>query len=139
MAVTSAYDTAKFADSSGSQREALGVVILGGVGGAPVQIGSKQETLALVSNSVASSPQTAFGGDYQIRAFASNWSGGSAKVQFLDADGSTYTDLTNQDGSAVTPFTANRTQPSGLGSNAIVRAVITGSPTGLFIIASRMP
>jgi len=113
--------------------------VAGDGSGAPVQYGSKQETLPLVNNSVASPPQTAFGGDYQIRAVASNWNGGSAKIQFLDADGSTYSDLTNQDGSAVTPFTANRTQPTGLGSNAIIKAVITGSPVGLFIVASRMP
>lgn len=136
---TGAYDAAFPVPLPDGRTSYLGGAIVVDQAGNPLQVGSKQETLNLANNSVSAGPQTAFGGDYQIRAVASNWNGGSAKIQFLDADGSTYTDLTNQDGSAVTPFTANRTQPTGLGSNAIIKAVITGSPVGLFIVASRMP
>jgi hypothetical protein len=101
--------------------------------------GGVQETLTLVANSVATAGQSAYGGDYQARAFATDWAGGSAKLQFLDADGQTWTDLANADGSAVAPFTANRTQVLGLGSNASIRAVITGAPVKLYIVVSRQP
>lgn len=107
--------------------------------GLPIKLTSVQEKALLVVNSVATAPQTVYGGDYLIRATASNWNSASVTIQYLDEDGATYTALTNTDGSAVAPFTANRTQPVTLGSNAQLRAVITGSPTGLYIAASRIP
>jgi hypothetical protein len=110
-----------------------------GLDGNPAPIGGKQETITLVSNSADQGAKSGYGGDYQARAFATNWAGGSAKLQFLDADGATYTDLANPDGSAVAAFTANRTQPLGLGSNAKIRAVVTGAPAGLYIVVSRQP
>lgn len=107
--------------------------------GVAAKLTSVQETLNLVVNNGVADAQTVYGGDYLIRAMAINWNGASVTIQYLDADKVTYTPLTNQDGSAVAPFTANRTQAVTLGSNSVLRAVITGTPTGLYIAASRIP
>lgn len=101
-----------------------------------------QETLQLAANVGAAGNQpavSAYGGNYLVRAFATSWAGASAKLQFLDADGTTWSDLTKEDNTALTPFSANATLAIGLGSNAGLRLVVTGAPAGLYVTASRMP
>lgn len=124
-------------DAAGKDVKASVVVLVDQAGNATGS--GVQETLSLVANSVVAAGRQAYGGNYQARAFASNWAGASAKLQFLDADGATWTDFANADGSAMAPFTANRTQTLALGSYAQIRVLVTGAPTGLFINASRQP
>lgn len=119
----------------------------GGVAYAPFSVSGdangnavvSRESLALVTNNTVAPAQSAYGGDYYIRAIATNWNSASVRIQFLDVDGATWTNLQNVDGTDVTPFTANRTQVTGLGSNASIRAVVTGAPTGLYVKADRVP
>lgn len=135
MSVNPANDTANYIGGGGATREAVGVVILGGVGGAPVQIGSKQETLTLINNNVASQPQTAFGGDY-IWSVVGTFGGASVQLQALGPDGATYQNI----GAAKTSADTAGGTGVGLGTNAVVRAAITGgTPTGLFATLSRIP
>lgn len=100
--------------------------------------GSKQEQVLLVSDSVVSDPEQLYGGDYVVRAKASNWNSGSVKLQALDADGTSWYDLVDASAVAVN-FTANGTKNFGAGSNGVVRAVVTGSPAGLYVSVGRMP
>jgi|GEM_PF-6528210 len=110
--------------------------------GYKASVGARQETLTLASNVSAAGnqpPVTAYGGDYVVRAFATNWNSATAKLQFLDADGTTWSDLTKADGTALTPFSANTTLSAGFGSAAQLRLAVTGTPTGLYVTASRIP
>lgn len=102
----------------------------------------EREVVPLAMNVSAAGAQpaaTLYGGDYHVRVFAAAWNGGSAKLQFLDADGATWSDVTTPAGAAVAPLTANGSIYSGMGSDARVRLVVTGTPTGLYATASRMP
>lgn len=100
-----------------------------------------RENLALVTNNTVAAPQSAYGGDYTISASASAWGGASAQVQYLGPDGATYFDLgrprTAND--VNDPANANAPQLVGLSSNARIRCVVTGAPTGLYLSVSRLP
>lgn len=111
------------------------VCILVDASGAPVQVGSKQETLNLINNNVAAQPQTAFGGDY-IWSVVGTFAGASVQLQALGPDGATYQSI----GAAKTAPDTTGGTGVGLGTNATVRATVTGgSPTGLFATLSRIP
>lgn len=106
--------------------------------------GGIRENVALASNVSAAGnypadAATVYGGDYIARVFAPAWNGATAKLQFLDADGTTYSDLLKADGTAAAPFSANGQIAIGLGSNSRVRLVVTGTPTGLYANLSRLP
>lgn len=109
--------------------------ILVDVSGNPLQVGSKQETLTLINNNVASQPQTAFGGDY-IWSVVGTFGGASVQLQALGPDGASYQNI----GAAKTSADTTGGTGVGLGTNAVVRAAITGgTPTGLFAALSRIP
>ena len=128
MAATLINDTATYIGSAGQVREAQGVVVLGG--------GGKQETLTLASNVAAAGArpaQMAYGGDY---VFSATWTGSATvQLQALGPDGVTYQNL----GPAKTTPDANGGTGVGIGSNATVRVVVTGTPTGLYATLSRLP
>lgn len=108
--------------------------ITDGAGNA-IQFGSKQETLTLINNNVAAQPQTAFGGDY-IWSVVGTFGGASVQLQALGPDGATYQNI----GAAKTAPDATGGTGVGLGTNAVVKAVVTGgTPTGLFATLSRIP
>lgn len=103
--------------------------------------GGVRENVSLAANVSAAGNQpaaTVYGGDYILRVMATAWNSATAKLQFVDADGSTFSDLTAANGSALTPLSANGQVALGLGSNARVRLVVTGTPTGLYATLSRL-
>lgn len=88
--------------------------------------GGASSSIALVTNSVAlSSVSGVSGNSYIFACSATSWAGGSAKLQALGPDSTTWMDVG-------TALTANGTQGVVIGSNATIRVVITGSPTGLY-------
>lgn len=97
--------------------------------------GGTQESFDLITNNVVAAPQSVYGGDY-VWSVQGTFGGASVQLQVLGPDGSTYQNM----GAAKTaPDTAGGTGV-GLGSNAIVRATITGgTPSGLFASLSRLP
>lgn len=103
--------------------------------GTAIQFGSKQEALTLIANNVVANPQSAFGGDY-IWSVVGTFGGASVQLQALGPDGATYQNI----GAAKTAPDTTGGTGVGLGTNATVKAVVTGgTPTGLFATLSRIP
>lgn len=97
--------------------------------------GGKQETLALIAANVAAAAQGAYGGDY-IWTVTGTFGGASVQLQSLGPDGSTYQNV----GAAKTAPDATGGTGVGIGSNATVRATITGgTPANLNATLSRIP
>lgn len=98
-----------------------------------IPAGQTRETLTLVTNNNVAAAQTAYGGDY---IFSVSGTGAfSVQLQVLGPDGTTYQNL----GAAKTASDTNGGTGVGLGSNAVVRATVTGTPTGLYATLSRIP
>lgn len=136
MAVGDAFIPAKSKSGRDVRVPVVGLVT---ASGDPVEFGTA-ETVMLITNGVSAGAKAVHGGDYLARAIATNWQGASVKIQFLDLDKTTWSDMVNPDGSAVAAFTANRTQPLVAPSNATLRAVVTGgAPTGLYVAVSLVP
>jgi len=103
--------------------------------GNPLSTGGRQETLALITNNVAAAAQTAYGGDY-VWSVVGTFGGASVQLQSLSPDGTTYQNI----GAAKTAPDTTGGTGVGLGSNATVRATITGgTPSGLYASLSRIP
>lgn len=103
--------------------------------GNPVSAGGRQETLTLIANNTPAAAQTAYGGDY-VWSVQGTFNGASVQLQSLGPDGTTYMNI----GPAKTAPDTTGGTGVGLGSNATVRAVITGGPpTGIYATLSRLP
>jgi hypothetical protein len=110
-----------------------------GTGASGLTTQGASQTIDLVSNSSAagtSAGQQVIGGDY---AFSITGTPGSVQLQTLDRNGSTWTNYlaarTTNDG-ANTPPGATLAAFSG---GSVVRAVVTGTPSGLYVSLQRIP
>jgi hypothetical protein len=103
--------------------------------GNPLLVGGRQETLNLITNNVVQPPQQAYGGDY-VWSVQGTFGGASVQLQSLGPDGATYQNI----GAAKTAPDTNGGTGVGLGSNATVRATVTGgTPSGIYASLSRLP
>lgn len=103
--------------------------------GDDAQSAGKQETLTLITNNTPAAAQSAYGGDY-VWSVQGTFNGASVQLQSLGPDGTTYMNI----GAAKTAADTTGGTGVGLGSNATVRAVITGGPpTGIYATLSRLP
>lgn len=125
--------TGRYVDADGHVKNSIGFVAVDSNGNATG--GGKQETLTLIANNVAAAPQSAYGGDY-VWSVQGTFNGASVQLQSLGPDGMTYQNI----GAPKTAPDSTGGTGVGLGSNATVRAVITGgTPTGLYATLSRLP
>ncbi len=103
--------------------------------GLPYRAGSIQENIPLIVNNVATASRSAYGGDY-VWNVQGAFGGASVQLQALGPDGLTYQNI----GAAKTAPDTTGGTGVGLGSNATVRATITGgTPSGLYASLSRLP
>jgi hypothetical protein len=92
---------------------------------------SPQESVALASANVAASPATLYGGDYIAAQTCSGY--GTIAWQVRGPDGATYQTILSR----TMPDTAGGAEIK-LGSNAVVRVVLTGT-TGCNALLTRVP
>jgi len=127
--------TGRYVDANGHAQLSQGMQIVGADGVPSTALGSKQETLTLISNNVAAAAQSAYGGDY-VFSVQGTFGGASVQLQALGPDGATYMNI----GAAKTAPDTTGGTGVGIGSNATVRATITGgTPSGLYATLSRLP
>lgn len=102
--------------------------------GEVIGFGTKgQYTLLTNVSALGAGPQTSpvSGGDYLWRATATNWNGATATLQFLDLDGTTWTNVKDSANADVT-LTSNSQKPIGIAQGSVLRVNVSGTaPTGL--------
>jgi len=90
--------------------------------------GGKSATLLSNVNAATTGATSAnwYKSSYTFACVATTWNAASAQLQYLGADGATWV---NYSGAALT---ANGLVAVTIGANTSVRAVVTGTPTGLY-------
>lgn len=75
-------------------------------------------------NGIAAGPVQ--GDDYLWRVTSSTWNGATATLQYLDLDGTTWSNVKDSANADVT-LSANGSKPIGIAQGAIVRVSVTGA------------
>ncbi|RWX78275.1 hypothetical protein EPK99_06480 [Neorhizobium lilium] len=103
--------------------------------GQVVGFGSKGQYVLLTNQAAIGNGPSAgpvSGGDYIWRVTATNWNGATATLQFLDLDGTTWSNVKKADGTTDVTLTANGSVPIGIAQGSVLRVAVTAAaPTAM--------
>ncbi len=115
-------------------REVLPVIAVDKLGNVAGFADKGQYVLLTNQGATGNGPQAGpvSGGDYLWRVTATTWNGATATLQFLDLDGTTWSNVKKSDGTTDVTLTANGSVAIGVAQGSVLRVAVTSAnPTGM--------